>query len=280
MARERRVFAYSTSYQNGGLIKDSIASLKGLHPMVFIADNCSTDSTIDDIKAARDIPGIRGCYYVSQKCTRGRGRGLAVELMAKKGKPRPHDYVISFDSDRHYKKPFIDLMKKEMRELKDNEIRDSDLCFFSNYLKYDLHWKDIFAAEDMEWRARAKSQGVNVILGHEYMTNFRKFYYNPPSGGESGRYASVSKVMRKIKALVETQRAVAFKSFPEFYAFAVKKGLLSYLVWRFAYAVAGMKGVYSYNKKLNNQRYIYGDDEFLKKHLEETRRWRFGAYKK
>ncbi|MEM3846191.1 MAG: glycosyltransferase [Candidatus Parvarchaeota archaeon] len=91
------LYIYGTVYNNANRVKQSMGSMMKINveKSIYIIDNYSTDGTYEILKElSKKYPNI---YIKREKCSRGKGRQLAIEIG--KNKADDNDLFMTFDLD-------------------------------------------------------------------------------------------------------------------------------------------------------------------------------------
>ena len=130
-------------------------------------------------------------------------------------------------------------------------------------------WRDLNQCEDWERIAHLKHLGCRILglefsklgKGKDGLNN--KWFENSSDAGETiyereGRYVKgrTRFALRLLNYLADEQRGLAYKSFSDFYAQSRRRNLAYFMVFLTAFALAYIKQVYEYDKKLNNKEYV------------------------
>jgi glycosyltransferase involved in cell wall biosynthesis len=152
------LFIYGTVYNSKNRVIQSLESVIRIkiEKSIYIVDNCSTDGTYDILEANRHKYNMQ---LKREKCTRGWGRHLAVEMAETFADP--DDMFMFIDLDTVYNKTFCRLIEFAYRKI------DKKTVFLDNQLSYteanhNVPWKDLAAAEDVEREARFISSGYKL----------------------------------------------------------------------------------------------------------------------
>ncbi|MEM0201874.1 MAG: glycosyltransferase family 2 protein [Candidatus Micrarchaeaceae archaeon] len=249
---------YGTVYNNADLIEKCLRSISGLKPYhIYVVDNFSTDKTYNILKKHKAVSIKR------LKCSRGKGRDVALAMMLKKA--APDDPVMYLDFDTIFSPEYVSMLLKKIRTIKPNEMYNLFNGLSLASTNANLPWRNLNAAEDWERLARAKSMGIHLLQDRTEMFKFRSFVNNREALGylardRERRYASgwLSLNMRLLRMLVDNERGRAHKSFGEFYEISSKKSVKSCLLFLAAYLCARIIGIYSYDPKKSNKEYVLG----------------------
>lgn len=249
---------YGTVYNNADLLEKCLESISGLRPYkIYAVDNFSTDGTYDILKRYKEVKIER------LKCSRGKGRDIALSMLLKEA--APDDPVMYIDFDMIFSPKYVAMLSERIKEVKPNEMY---LLFGGLSLantNVNLPWRDLNSAEDWERLARAKSKGIRLLLDKNDIIKFRDFVNNREAigymlGDREKRYAngSLSLKLRLFRMLIDNERGMAHKSFRKFYESSGRKNLGSFLQFLTAYACARILGIYSYDPKKSNKEYVLG----------------------
>jgi hypothetical protein len=221
--------------------------------MIVIVDNLSTDSTLEATLCFDEV------VKLSAKCSRGKGRDIAMDFA--KAYAKPDDVLMHVDFDSIYTKTYVNYVKKAIKELQTYKGRYyivGGLCL----ARLSPRWTDLNYAEDMERWARAKYKGLKIIMPPKGWEVEGRYFNNEDRGKAVFKreqiYAKGIKLYyRLFNVLVDTQRGIAFKSFKDFYATSKHKTKKMQVAYLLAYFVANLKGTYSYSK-VDNRKYVFG----------------------
>ena len=256
------LFIYGTVFNNASRVQACIDSLMPLkYTKIFVVDNYSSDSTYEILKNIENIVVIR------KKCSHGIGRKIALEKAL--NEVSDEDFLMYVDFDTVYNKEYIDLIKKYMSTLGDNEVFIFGMLSKAKDNKL-VPWRDLFTSEDLERYAHFKLLGYKLVMDKEKFDIvyggkglINKYYQNDNSVGENfyarhKRYktSNFNFAIRMFRVLVDNERGAAFKSFSEFYNSSSSKSMIRGLLFMVAYVIAHILGVYSYSKDKNNIEYI------------------------
>ena len=103
---------YGTVYNNRNRVPYCLRSLSPLSAKFYIIDNYSTDGTFEYLKRSKNV------RIKQEKCNRGKGRQLAMEMAIVDSKD--NDPIFYVDFDTIYSKRFIKLIKDIIPRLRDN----------------------------------------------------------------------------------------------------------------------------------------------------------------
>lgn len=249
---------YGTVYNNADLVEKCFASISKLKPYkIYVVDNFSFDGTYDILKRYKEIKIKR------LKCSRGKGRDVALSMLLKEA--APNDPVMYIDFDTIFSPKYVAMLSERIKTVKPNEMYNLfDGLSLAN-TNVNLPWRDLNAAEDWERLARAKSIGIKLLQNKKDMFKFRDFVDNREAIGYSvrnreKRYAlgRLSLELRLFRMLIDNERGRAHKSFWEFYETSNKINLWSLLLFLIAYICARIIGIYSYDPKKSNKEYVLG----------------------
>ncbi len=249
---------YSTVFNNADLAEKSLRSISKLKPYkIYVVDNYSTDGTYEILKKHKELAIVR------LKCSRGKGRDVALQMLLKEA--APEDPVMYVDFDVIYKQDFVRILSKRISKIKDNEMYNLFNGLSTARTNLALPWYDLNSAEDWERMARAKNMGVKLILKRGDMKNFRSWVDNRENIGynvkdRERRYVT-SKFgleIRVFRMLIDNERGKANKSFSDFYEMSKDKNMKSYLFFLTAYVLGHMLGIYSYDSRKSNKEYVMG----------------------
>ncbi len=241
-------YIYATCYNNATIIESCLNSIVKLQPyMLYVVDNYSTDKSYEILCKI-----IKKGIVIRKKCSRGRGRDLALKLLFKFGKPKKSDTILYIDLDTIYTKKFVSYVKANS-----NTDGITVLAGVSKAgLNKRLFWRDLNNGEIWERLARAKSKGTKVYVIKNFKDKAGEYLTNVNRGNER-MYAKGSKLyLRKFKNLVDSQRSRALPSFMYLYNAGKEKRLFNLIMWPLAYFIANFLGVYRYSKDCSNVEYV------------------------
>lgn len=256
------LYIYATSFNNANRVDACLDSLAPLKPkMMVVADNLSVDGTAEKLKA-------HGVKVISERCTMGRGRQLAMEAVLAVAKD--NDKLIYIDTDTVYKKKVIDLIRRRCRTIKHNQMSMfSGISTARTNRKFP--WSNLPCAEDAERVARAKTHGCELLdseLQWKVMKSHdpkvaNQYYENEATGSSTvqrnKRYAKGIRLLWRMSwIIINQQRGEAHKSFQSYYAICKQKSLFNKCAYFIGYHIANLIGTYSYDKKLSNPEIIHG----------------------
>jgi len=139
------LYLYATVYNNKNEIINSIESLNkiDIEKEFLIIDNYSYDGTYEILEKIKNKYNIK---LKRHKCTRGKGRQLAMELAYNES--NNDDLFMMFDLDTVYTPLFIEFIENGIKILNKNEIFLNHLCYKEPNFK--VPWKDLNNGEDWE----------------------------------------------------------------------------------------------------------------------------------
>ena len=144
------LFIYGTVYNSKNRILSSLDSIMkiNIEKRIFIIDNYSTDGTYEILSDNKDKYNL----MVKQvKCTRGRGRHLAIDMAEKYA--GENDMFFFIDLDTVYNQEFAKLIEFGYKNIDKNTVfLDNHLCYYG--ANHRVQWKDLTASEDVEREAR------------------------------------------------------------------------------------------------------------------------------
>ncbi len=276
------LYIYSSVYNNCNTIEESIKSLEPLAPYkLFVVDNYSTDGTYEKLLNYKQITVIQ------KKCTLGKGRGLALDMVLNKA--HNSDPVFYIDLDTVLTDKGIAYIKKSTRSLKpDIFFAIGNLGTVSTHRK--VPWKNLIFAEEVEHAANAISSGVKL-----YYFDHNKIYDyvgdlgpNVSIAKRQFRYAKgFYKYIRLFRCLIDSERGYAFNGPIQFLNNSISKQkiedskkhlipsltghgiayfILYLTIYTTAFFIAMLLGVYRYDKNLTNQEYISTSELYIKLH--------------
>ncbi len=241
-------YIYATCYNNAPIINSCLNSIEGLQPyMLFVVDNYSTDRSYEILQES-----IKKGIVIRKKCTRGRGRDLALKLLFKLGKPKESDTVLYIDLDTVYTKKFVSYVKANSDVDGINVLSGVSKAG----LNRKLFWRDLNNGEIWERLARAKSAGIKVYAIKNFANKAGEYLTNANRGNERAYATGLKLYLRKFKNLVDSQRSRALPSFMYLYNAGEEKRLFNLIMWPMAYFIANILGVYQYSKDYSNVEYV------------------------
>ena len=139
------LYIYGTVFNNKDTVKESIESLSRINveKRFLITDNYSTDGTYEVLQELKNKYNIT---LKQVKCSRGKGRELAMELGYHIS--NNDDLFMYFDLDSVYTPLFIKYIEDKIKTLKRNEVFLNMLCYKDANFK--ILWKDLNNGEDWE----------------------------------------------------------------------------------------------------------------------------------
>jgi hypothetical protein len=152
------LFVYGTVYNSKNRIIPSLDSVMkiNLDKRIFIIDNYSTDGTFEILSENADKYNLMASQ---EKCTRGWGRHLAIEMAEKYA--GENDLFMFIDLDTVYNDAFARLIEFGYKNIDRNTVfLDNHLCYYD--ANHKVQWKDLTAAEDVEREARFISLGYKL----------------------------------------------------------------------------------------------------------------------
>ncbi|MEM3272253.1 MAG: glycosyltransferase family A protein [Thermoplasmatales archaeon] len=159
---------YGTVYNNANRVKQSIDSIMKINveKSIYIIDNYSTDGTYEILKeVSKKIPNI---YIKREKCSRGKGRQLAMEMA--KDKADDNDLFMTFDLDTIYTENFIKAIEWGVKNIGKKDIFINFLCYKNT--NFEVPWRDLNYGEDIERLAHF------CYLGYNYLSLDKKIRLN------------------------------------------------------------------------------------------------------
>lgn len=193
------LYLYATVYNNENTIINSIESLNkiDIKKQFLIVDNYSYDGTYEILEKIKNKYNIKLKRY---KCTRGKGRQLAMELAYNES--NNDDLFMMFDLDTVYTSLFVKFIEKGIKILNKNEIFLNQLCY--KEINFKIPWRNLNNGEDWERMA-------NFIHSGYVCTNVNAKYYqlgnNYVGKNREKRYASgINYYKRVIKNQIDLFR--------------------------------------------------------------------------
>ena len=92
------------------------------------------------------------------KCSRGKGRQLAMEIA--KEYSSDEDLFMYFDGDTIYSEYFINIINKKLKIIKKNEVFLNDMCY--RQVNFKIEWKDLNNWEDLERNVHFLYEGFSI----------------------------------------------------------------------------------------------------------------------
>jgi glycosyltransferase involved in cell wall biosynthesis len=262
MVKRNNLNIYGTVFNNAEYIEACISSIKLLAKdrkiALWVVDNYSTDGTIDklmEMSKNKEYTKYIDFHIYQAKCSRGRGRQIALDY-AIRYSYSPNDLAMYIDFDTIYTKKYVELINKIIPIIQDGEVYINIIGMLATINTNKLvSWRNLNVGEDTERGAHFVSKGVKLIAkipfsatnGTDYALNRdvnKKFW--------SERERTYGGILRIINGLIEEHRGVAYKNFTGD-CIHTKCKIASF----FAHIIASIKGVYSYDKKLNNKELIW-----------------------
>jgi hypothetical protein len=246
--RERKTYIYATVYNNVNRIASCLKSITPLGDIIFvIVDNYSTDGTYELLKKIK-FKNLK-IILMRTRCSRGKGRNIGLNIISKIA--NDNDKILYIDLDTVYTQKWISLVLS-------TKPKDNTLYYgFLSKLKVQktLPWSDLNFSEDWERMARAKSRGIRLIGVNKNMIGYMENERIENGLPRENRYGGY---LRRYKNMISCQRGMAYKSWQEFYdsAESHQNIILDKLIWISSYFIAQIKGVYSYDKNLDNFRFV------------------------
>lgn len=151
----KMLYLYGTVYNNRNRVLECINSLNKINTQkkFLIVDNYSTDGTYETLKNFQEIEIIR------VKCSRGKGRQLAMELA--RDRASLNDMFMTFDLDTVYSYRFVKAVEWGMSNIDHRTVFISNLCYYD--VNFTIPWKDLNNGEDWERMANFCYTGYNVL---------------------------------------------------------------------------------------------------------------------
>jgi len=195
-----KVSIYGTVFNNGSIIQRSLLTLFNQMNKFFddweviIVDNFSSDGTWETLKKMKKR--YDNIKLIRVKCTRGRGRQIALQNTTGK-------YVFSVDFDHIFENGFGKLISKEIKKCGKNDlIYPYAVARRSTAIK--IGWRNLNVGEDTDFSRGALIKKINVksILIYPFSLNEKMNQFE-----REKRYANGFKFMiRKFKNLVDLTR--------------------------------------------------------------------------
>lgn len=151
------LYIYGTVYNSANRIIQSISSINKINmkKKFFITDNFSTDGTYSLLMENKEFP----LTVMQEKCTRGKGRNIAMEAASKNA--NDEDIFMFIDLDEIYNDGYIKLIEYEISHANSNTVfTNGHLCRHS--INKQFPWMDLTASEDVEREARIVSAGYKL----------------------------------------------------------------------------------------------------------------------
>lgn len=239
----KHIFVYGTVLNNAPWVKDCLNSVLPLNPIrIVIVDNGSTDGTVNIIREMQkqhtEIQLIEGRY------SRGAGRQRALDEIYKYA--NNNDVALYIDLDTVYSNKWIKKILSDVKTIKNYKMgfAQSQLCTIkTNKL---AKWRDLYMAEDWERLAHLQSCGVKGIT-YPSWKNMAKNRDEGSSWSEREKYYTKSYITL-FNRVVDEHRGTAYKNWS---GSAISPG--NKIINIMAHFIALIKGVYSYNKNLDNK---------------------------
>lgn len=160
------LFIYGTVYNSRNRVLSSLDSIMkiNIEKRIFIIDNYSTDGTYELLCDNADKYNL---MVRQEKCTRGWGRHLAIEMAEQYAKE--NDMFFFIDLDTVYNNNFVSLIEFGYNNMDKNSVfLDNHLCYYE--ANHNVQWKDLTAAEDVEREARFISLGYKLTYPDHEIT--------------------------------------------------------------------------------------------------------------
>ncbi len=269
MTRNKKLILYATTFNNASTVRASLDSVSRLGAQeIYIVDNYSSDGTFEELLKYGERNKNLRIVLLKIRSTRGWGRHVALEHALRHAKE--NDLLMYVDLDTIYRNPYI----KEIRRLA-KILRGNQVCYLGHlaYAKTQrkAQWKDLNQCEDWERISHFKRLGFVLVdleltkIGMSRNKLDNKWFENSSSAGETvyrreSRYTKnkVRFAIRLVNYLADEQRGLAYKSFSDFYGQYKRKNPAYLVVFIAAFVLARLKGVYEYDKRLNNKEYVLG----------------------
>lgn len=261
--KSRRLYIYGTIFNNAAYVERAIRSIMPLRPKkIFIADNFSTDNTFEILRDLKLNPRVK-IQLVQVKCTRGKGRNIALEMALNEAKY--DDILMYIDFDTVILKNGLRIIKKRLNNIEVNQISIFNGISLAITNK-ELPWLDLNYGEDFERLARAKSYGYKILdiknmLKYTKIDSYKNLLFDNASSlgsyaiNREIRYAKnkFKLALRLSKVLVDMERGIAYPTFREFYATSKVHNFYRFVEFWIAYFLAKIKGIYRYSELPNNE---------------------------
>ncbi len=237
---------YGTVYNNASRVLECIQSLEHIKTkkFVYIVDNYSTDGTYEKIHNLTNVTVMR------VKCSRGRGRQIALEMALKESKK--DDLFMFIDLDTIYTVSFCRLIDDAIPRLSENDVFINSLSHIT--LNEKIPWRDLNNGEDWERLAHIYTSGYTL-----YTINMENLTENQPmSSKRESRYArGINYYYRVVGNAVDLIRGWGINSprkLKEYFTFIKVK--VRPIVW--AEALLSLFFIYIYCT-VRHEIYSYGD---------------------
>jgi lipopolysaccharide export LptBFGC system permease protein LptF len=152
------LYIYGTVFNSSKRVLQSISSINkiNMEKKFFITDNFSTDGTYELLIKNKEF----NITVIRKKCTRGKGRNIAMDRALKEASD--NDIFMFIDLDEIYSPKFIRLIEYEISILDDSTVYNNNHISFCSINRL-FPWRDLTASEDVEREARIVSEGYNLI---------------------------------------------------------------------------------------------------------------------
>lgn len=245
------IFIYGTVYNNANMLESVFESIENIdeEKSFYYVDNFSNDGTWEKLKS---LQGKYRLTIMRRKCSRGKGRSLAMNMA--KSKSSEDDMFMYVDLDSPFSKIDIERLNWYIKHLeKKSVLFGTHLCYKGT--NFSVDWRDLNYGEDWERMAHFISSGFNIINfskdgvwgKNEEVTSYRELRYSH----------GISFLLRSLRNLVDIEIGSNFVNFKEYsHQFRSKiPRFLLYFLW-VPYFYARISGVYVYSKDLSNVEYV------------------------
>lgn len=146
---------YGTVFNNGDMVSDSLKSLSSIRvpKKIYIVDNFSTDGTYEKLRSSNSV------YLMREKCSRGKGRQLAMEMA--RNSSEDDDLFMMFDLDTIYTEEFAKYIEWAASHIGENDVFINFLCH--KRANFAVPWRDLNNGEDWERYAHFYFLGYNCL---------------------------------------------------------------------------------------------------------------------
>ncbi len=241
------LYLYATVFNNSTRVEKSLESIDKINAdhKFLIVDNYSNDGTYEILNELKNKYNI---ILKRAKCTRGKGRQMAMELA--KDELNDKDVFMSFDLDTIYFDNFIKAIEKNIKTLKKNCVFLNSLCYKET--NFRVPWMDLNNGEDWERMAHFISLGYNLIgFNNKIMMGENQ----PVWGSREKRYAiGLSYIRREIKNSIDLfigWNVNNFRNLKEFLKYTKTHKRIYFFYFIIFLYVRLFKKTYNYSNMLN-----------------------------
>lgn len=150
---------YGTVYNSEDTVEETIKSLQNTLKdkfVIAVVDNYSTDKTYEKLQKYKFV------YVLRKKCTRGKGRQIALEFLINNFDV---DYIFYIDFDLTFPSFFGEVIERLKKIYRENEVYfPFGFASYNTYVKIlsKIKWRDMNVMEDHLWSRDLVLNGFRV----------------------------------------------------------------------------------------------------------------------